>query len=287
MDIDIGGPVAAPPPPQTAPRPRSRATGLVLVASILSATVASLVTAGTVVVLREPLATATPTASAPSATETVVRASLPVGTAADPIVAVAAAVSPAVVTITSSGISDYGPFSVPATGVGSGFVFRSDGLILTNWHVVDGAAELTVALNDGRTLPGRVTDSDPAHDLAVVTVEATGLASAELGSSAGLVPGQAVVAIGSPLGTFTDSVTSGILSALGRSIDVSGASGRRHLTDLLQTDAAINEGNSGGPLLDLSGRVIGVNVAVAISAEGIGFAIPIDAARALIARAPG
>jgi len=130
--------------------------------------------------------------------------------------------------------------------------------------------------------------TDPERDLAVVRVEATTtLPTIEIGDSSALKVGQLVVAIGSPLGTFTESVTSGILSATGRTIEVGSPMSRQTstMTNLLQTDAAINEGNSGGPLLDASGRAIGVNVAVAASAQGIGFAIPIDAAAAIMAEA--
>ncbi len=133
----------------------------------------------------------------------------------------------------------------------------------------------------------RVVASDPDHDLAVVKIEATGLPTVAIGTSASLKVGQLVVAIGSPLGTFTDSVTSGILSATGRSITVGDPATRqrRTMSNLLQTDAAINEGNSGGPLLDASGRVIGINTASASSAEGIGFAIAIDEAASIMASA--
>jgi len=118
-------------------------------------------------------------------------------------------------------------------------------------------------------------------------VDGTNLPSVQIGSSADLQIGQLVVAIGSPLGTFTDSVTSGILSGSGREITVSDplTRQRRTISNLLQTDAAINEGNSGGPLLDAAGRVIGINSAEAASAQGIGFAIPIDEAQAIIAKA--
>ncbi len=130
--------------------------------------------------------------------------------------------------------------------------------------------------------------TDPERDLAVIRVESTtALPTIEIGDSSALKVGQLVVAIGSPLGTFTESVTSGILSATGRTIEVGSPMSRQTstMTNLLQTDAAINEGNSGGPLLDASGRVIGVNVAVAASAQGIGFAVPIDAAAAIMAEA--
>ena len=123
--------------------------------------------------------------------------------------------------------------------------------------------------------------------ITLLKVDATGLPTVTIGSSASLKVGQLVVAIGSPLGTFTDSVTSGILSATGRSITVRDASTRQPhtISNLLQTDAAINEGNSGGPLLDAAGQAIGINTAAAASAEGIGFAIPIDQAAAIMASA--
>ena len=204
------------------------------------------------------------------------------------IVAVAARVSPAVVTITSEiAGNQYDPFSIPSSGVGSGFVFDSDGWILTNDHVIEGASTLTVSFKNGKSLKARVVAADRNADLAVLKVEATGLATVDIGTSKDLQVGQLLIAIGSPLGTFSDSVTSGILSATGRSITVTDYQARlqRRMTNLLQTDAAINPGNSGGPLLDARGLVIGINSAVASSAEGIGFAIPIDAARAIMDKA--
>ncbi len=251
---------------------------------MISATVSSLA----VVAIVRPAAEAAPTATstqtpAGAAGQTVAQVS-----SSDAIVQVAAKVSPAVVTITSQSAGGaVSPFSVPSTGVGSGFIYDASGLILTNYHVVEGGGNLTVTLQDGRDIPGRVAASDPEHDLAVVKIDATGLPTVAIGSSASLKVGQLVVAIGSPLGTFTDSVTSGILSATGRSITVRDSATRqpRTMNNLLQTDAAINEGNSGGPLLDLSGRVIGINTASASSAEGIGFAIAIDQAISIMASA--
>jgi S1-C subfamily serine protease len=163
----------------------------------------------------------------------------------------------------------------------------ADGLILTNYHVVEGADQLTVTLKDGTELPGTVVATDQTHDLAVVKVAGADLPTVPLGSSADLKVGQLVVAIGSPLGTFTETVTSGILSGTGRTITVAsaGSGNGQTLNDLLQTDAAINEGNSGGPLLDAAGQVVGINTAVASSAQGIGFATPIDIAAAVIAQA--
>ena len=211
-------------------------------------------------------------------------------TPSDAAVAVAESASPAVVTITvgSAGQGGFGPFSVPSTGVGSGFVFDASGLILTNAHVIEGSDQITVTFQDGSERPGTVVATDREHDLAVVKVEAaTALPTIPIGNAAALKVGQQVIAIGSPLGTFTESVTSGILSATGRTIEVGSPTSRETTTmsGLLQTDAAINSGNSGGPLLDVTGAVIGVNTAAAQSAQGIGFAVPIDAAADIMAEA--
>jgi len=202
------------------------------------------------------------------------------------IVDAAATVSPAVVTITS--VADYDPSSgtVPQVGVGSGVIYDAGGWILTNCHVVKGGASLEVALQDGRTYAGQVYGIDTLTDLAIVKVDATGLPAAPIGDSGELQPGQQVIAIGSPLGTYTNSVTSGIVSALGRSIVAEGPEGcNDDLHNLIQTDAAINFGNSGGALADASARVVGINTALASRAEGIGFAIPINIAKSIMAQA--
>ena len=191
------------------------------------------------------------------------------------IVDIAKAVSPAVVTIVAE--------SAQGTGTGSGVIFDANGLILTNHHVVEGdPSSLTVHLNDGREFDATIYGIDTLTDLAIVQVKATGLPTAPIGDSSTVQVGQTAIAIGSPLGTFTDSVTSGIISAVGRSIPVDSGS---QLNNLIQTDTAINPGNSGGPLLDPSGKVIGINTAVAGQAQNIGFAIPIDIARPLMAQA--
>ncbi len=203
-----------------------------------------------------------------------------------PVVDIVKAVSPAVVTIVADGVTSTDPTtgqSGTGTATGSGVIFDSNGLILTNHHVVAGDPQsLTVHLKDGRTFPATVYGIDTLTDLAIVKVDATGLPTAPIGDSSSVQVGQEAIAIGSPLGTFTDSVTSGIISALGRSIPVEDGS---VLTNLLQTDTAINPGNSGGPLLDPSGKVIGINTAGASQAQGIGFAIPIDIAKPLLAQA--
>ena len=174
-------------------------------------------------------------------------------------------------------------------GHGSGFIMTADGIVITNNHVVDGSETLVVRLQDGREFDGTVVESDTDRDLAVVKIDGSDLPTAELGSSKNLEVGQLVIAIGSPLGQFTNSVTSGVLSAIGREIQVPDEqTGRVHtLSNLLQTDAAINPGNSGGPLLDEHGKIIGINTAVAGGANGIGFAIPIDDAADILAAAMG
>jgi 2-alkenal reductase len=195
---------------------------------------------------------------------------------------VAAKVGPAVVRITTeAGAGATDPLSIPETGVGSGVIYDANGWILTNRHVVAGSDTLVVELQDGRQLEGTIYGIDTLTDLAIVKVDATGLPTAALGDSDALKVGQLTIAIGSPLGTYSNSVTSGILSARGRTIDVEGG----RLTNLLQTDTAINPGNSGGPLLDASGAVIGINTAIASSAEGIGFAIPINLAKPIMSQA--
>ena len=261
-----------------------------LAISVLSAGLASSFTA-LAVTSQLPRETA---ATTPAATPQVIVASTGTSstsaTAADPtdpVVTAAAATGPAVVTITSSVSVSRGRQTATGTGVGSGFLYSSDGLILTNAHVVEGATSLSVQLADGRKFTGTVVTSDTAADLAVVKIDATGLPTVVIGTSSTLQVGQTVIAIGSPLGTYTDSVTSGILSGTSRDITVTDdQTGQpRQLTNLLQTDAAINPGNSGGPLLDVQGQVIGINTATAGNSEGLGFAIPIDAARALMASA--
>ncbi len=165
------------------------------------------------------------------------------------------------------------------TGVGSGFIIREDGYILTNNHVVENARDIKVSLLDGKVIDARVIGTDPDNDLAVIKIDQADLPVAELGKSSDLVVGELAVAIGSPQG-FEQSVTSGIISGLHRNL--SGSYTTQALLDVIQTDAAINPGNSGGPLCNADGQVVGINTAIISESggyEGIGFAIPIDTAR--------
>ncbi len=188
--------------------------------------------------------------------------------------AVLAAVAPTVVQIEVS--SEDGIFG---GGQGTGFIISSDGQVVTNAHVVEGAANINVMLSDGTVRTAELVQQDPTRDLAVLKIDGENLPAARLGRSAEVEVGDEVLAIGNALGLGdTPSVTTGIVSALERELQLSG----NRLTRLIQTDAAINPGNSGGPLVNAKGEVIGVNTAIAGNAEGIGFAISIDHARPVI-----
>ncbi|MEP7040509.1 MAG: trypsin-like peptidase domain-containing protein [Chloroflexota bacterium] len=197
------------------------------------------------------------------------------------VITAVARVMPAVVVIESR---SSGGVLGGANGTGSGFIFDPNGWILTNKHVVDGADEISVKLNDSRVFTGRVYGIDTLTDLAIVKIDATGLPAASLGSSEELELGQLAIAIGNPLGNFENTVTTGVVSGLGRQIRAGDATGTtsEQLNNLIQTDAAINPGNSGGPLINSAGQVIGINTAVNQDAQGIGFAIPISVARPIV-----
>ncbi|OGP70832.1 MAG: hypothetical protein A2Z73_03740 [Deltaproteobacteria bacterium RBG_13_60_28] len=162
-------------------------------------------------------------------------------------------------------------------GQGSGIVINARGYILTNHHVVAGSQQLQMRLHDGRQLTGKVIGSNAKFDIALVQVEAQGLKPARLGDSSNIRVGQWAIAIGSPFG-LEKTMTVGIISATGRS-----GLGQGTYGDFIQTDASINPGNSGGPLLDINGQVIGINTMIAAQGQGIGFAIPINTAKKLIA----
>lgn len=165
---------------------------------------------------------------------------------------------------------------------GSGVIVSVDGRVITNNHVVEGAQSLSVILASGERLEGKLVGSDAFSDLAVIQISGSSFPFAQLGDSATLVPGQHVIAIGSALGDFRNTVTMGIVSGLGRSVDTDNDF---KLEDLIQTDAAINQGNSGGPLIDINGRVVGINTLIVgrssggVVAEGLGFAMAINTVR--------
>ncbi len=273
-----------PAPGAVAPSPtadRRRGGGIlvpVFAAALISATLAS---GGTYLTLRASGALDQPAAAAANPTGLTTGATQPIKIdESSAIIAVAAKVGPAVVRIVSSATANAND-PTATEGIGSGVIYDKNGWILTNRHVVSGSDKLQVELKDGRRFEGTIYGIDTLTDLAIVKIEATDLPAAALGDSSALKVGQTTIAIGSPLGTYSNTVTSGILSATGRTIDV----GSGQINNLLQTDTAINPGNSGGPLLDTGGNVIGVNTAIAANANGIGFAIPVNIAKPIMEQA--
>jgi putative serine protease PepD len=256
-----------------------------LAAALVSAIVATLMTTALLLVVAAPGTTAPASGGTGAvATSTVAPTASPgadltrTGVTVDETAIVAEA-EKSVVTITTS--------LGRGSGVGSGIVLTAKGLILTNDHVIADGGSITVLLPDGRSLDASVVAEDSAADLAVIRVDASDLVPAQLGDSSTIQVGQTVFAIGTPLGEYIETVTQGIVSATDREITVRGEfTGRpTQLSHLIQTDAAINPGNSGGPLIDTSGRVIAITTATSTQAAGLGFAIPIDDAKAIIAQA--
>ncbi len=194
-------------------------------------------------------------------------------------------VSPAVVNVTTQVLRRGFFFEItPVEGAGSGFVLDKQGHILTNFHVIEGARLIEVTFIDETTLPAQIVGADPRNDIAVLKVDAPAelLTPVELGDSANLQVGQRAIVIGNPFGQFGGTLTTGVISALNRTLQ---SRDGREISGIIQTDAAINSGNSGGPMLDSAGRVIGINTAIFSPSganAGVGFAVPADTARRVL-----
>lgn len=221
-------------------------------------------------------------------TSTVINGTRVVTSEESAVTTAVAKAAPAVVSIVAKAAT-LDRFSGPTTieeGIGTGFIIDKNGTILTNSHVVeDSSIQYTVLTKDKKSLAVKKIDKDPLNDLAILTVDGGGdLPSLPLGDSDSLKVGQTVIAIGNALGRFDNTVTVGVVSGIGRGITASGVAGSppETIDNVLQTDAALNPGNSGGPLLDLGGNVIGVNFATTSGAENIGFVIPINTAKPII-----
>ena len=251
---------------------RKRGIGLVVIVAIICSALSSLLT---VVIVRNMIPSGSNTTS-----EIVVN---DVGKSQNVYQAVTEKAMPSVVGITTTTISTNNRFAIPteSEGVGTGIIVDANGYILTNSHVIsDGQANtVNVLFNDGTTSSGTVAWYDSQLDMAIVKVNKTGLTPAELGNSDKVTTGDIAIAIGNPLGLdLQRSVTQGIISGLDRTIETEQGT----MTGLIQTDASINSGNSGGPLLNQNGQVIGINTAKASQGEGLGFAIPINSAKPIV-----
>jgi serine protease Do len=271
-------------PPHQPPRRRRRLLPPAVLLTVAAGSLAAAVTGA--------WGAAAGAAVAPAAAPAVHKGAPPPGPAANPrrtpVVTVAEKVSPAVVNIAAESIvreADpfFGGIFTPqrrAQSLGSGLIIEPSGIVLTNAHVIEGASRIVVTLRDGRELEADVLGSDRDADLAVLKMAAHRLPAVALGKSSDLLIGETVVAIGNPFG-LSHTVTMGVLSAVGRTVP--SERGERLFTDFLQTDASINPGNSGGPLVNILGEVIGINTAIVSGANGIGFAIPADRARRVVA----
>ena len=277
-------PVMPAKPADSTNRSSGRGIGAVVAAAVLSAVLA---TGGTAAFVTQLLPGAAPSVANVGTGRTTSTGSTTV--TADDLTAMVASAKESVVTITADGMTtdQFSPFGQPTRGIGSGIILTADGYILTNRHVTENSTSLSVELLDGSTYPATLIEQATDNDLALIKINAAGLSAARIADSSTVAVGETAIAIGSPLGTYTETVTKGIVSGLGRQVTVADETTGRpvNLTGLIQTDAAINPGNSGGPLLDASGAVIGINTAIASSAQGLGFAIPINDAADLIARA--
>ena len=205
------------------------------------------------------------------------------------IAEVVAKVSPSVVSIvTETKTQSYFGRSYSATAAGTGIIVSADGYVLTNKHVIEGATTVEVITSEGKTYKKvSIVTTDPLNDVAFLKIsDVSDLPAATLGNSKTLSAGQQVIAIGNALGEYQNTVTSGIISGTGRSLVATDSNGQNSetLTDMIQTDAAINSGNSGGPLVNAAGEVIGINTATSSSADNIGFAIPISSVKGMLAQ---
>jgi serine protease Do len=274
-------PLTSHPPTHQRPSPRlPRGTGT-LATAVLAAVVASASTLTVAGLTAHPASTVT-TSGTPAGAVSVAATS----TTLTDVVATARR---SVVTVNVQASVAAGRFGgqIQASGTGSGVIVTSDGYILTAQHVVEGATAVSVTLADGKTYDARVIGISSTDDVALIKIDATGLTAAPIAPSGSLAVGEVVLAIGDPLGQYAGSVTLGIVSGTDRTIQVGDPSTRTEVTRtrLIQTDAALNEGNSGGPLLDTQGRIVGIVTATASSAEGLGFATPVSAASSLLSRA--
>lgn len=202
---------------------------------------------------------------------------------------VASKVSPAVVSIlTETSAEDWFGQNISAQAAGTGFIITADGYILTNKHVVEDAKDISVVTDDGNTYEGvKLIGVDPLNDVAIIKIpDVDNLSTVTLGDSKTVTVGQQVIAVGNTLGQYSNTVTVGIISGQNRSLTATDSNGQNAetLTDMLQTDASINQGNSGGPLVNAAGEVIGINTAVATSANNLGFAIPIASVKGMVKR---